>query len=197
MLINGFSGASLDQIWSTMLILQFVIHMLLLNVSLPKKTENLLKYVSDMANFDFLSFFDSTTYLFGSYAINPEIRKPFKQSFVHLYPSMTFIENLGTSFYIIVLAFIARFFLWELIMIRKYLKLNIKALNWVILKLKKNLTVEFYIRILLQTQFGLLFSSLLNLQASSLTTKWLDYFCLVISCLTLLFNFCFQFFAAY
>jgi hypothetical protein len=180
-----------------MLILQFVIHMLLLNIDLPRKSRTLLVEISNMANFDVLSFFDSTTYFFGAYALTPSIRTPLKPAFVDLYPSMNFIENLGTSFYFIILAFVARLFLFELTLIRKYLKLNISALNWVIKKLKNKLTVEFYLRIFLQTHFGLLFSSLLNLQTGSLNTTSLDYFCMVLSCLTLLFNVFFQLFAAY
>jgi hypothetical protein len=171
--------------------------MLLLNIDLPSKSRALLIAISDMANFDFLSFFDSTTYFFGSYAFTPSTRTPFKPSFVDLYPSMNFIENLGTSFYFIILAFVGRLLLLELTFIRKYFRLNNSALNWVIKKLKNKLTAEFYIRIFLQTHFGLLFSSMINLQTGSFATTWLDYLCMALSCLTLLFNAAFQFFAAH
>jgi hypothetical protein len=116
-----------------MLILQFVIHTLLLNVEMPLDSRSLLVQISDMANFDVLSAFDSTTYIFGSYAFNPEIRKPYRPIYQDLYPSMNVIENLGTSFYFIVLSFVARLVLFYLRLIQKLLKRRrIKALDWLI-----------------------------------------------------------------
>ncbi len=123
-----------------------------------------------MANFNVLSAFDSSTYIFGSYAFNPEIRKPYRPIYQDLYPSMNVIENLGTSFYFIVLSFVARLVLFYLRLIQKLLKRKrIKALDWLIHKLQKFLSWEFFFRLFLQTHFGLLFSSLLNMNAIILT----------------------------
>ena len=113
-----------------MLILQFVINMLLLNVEMPSESRSLLVQISDLANFDVLSKLDSTTYIFGSYAFNPEIRKPFKPIYQDLYPSMNLIENLGTSFYLTVLCFVAKLVTLYLNLIQKLIKRRIKALDW-------------------------------------------------------------------
>ena len=152
-----------------MLILQFVINMLLLNVEMPSESRSLLVQISDLANFDVLSKLDSTTYIFGSYAFNPEIRKPFKPIYQDLYPSMNLIENLGTSFYLTVLCFVAKLVTLYLNLIQKLIKRRIKALDWLKRKLVKLLSWEFFFRLFLQTHFGLLFSSLLNITAIMLT----------------------------
>ena len=89
-----------------------------------------------MANFDFTGELDLTTYIFGSYAFNPEIRKPYKPEYKDLYSSMNVIENLGTSFYFILLSLIARLVLFYLSQIQKLLKQKrIRALDWLIRKL--------------------------------------------------------------
>jgi hypothetical protein len=91
-----------------------------------------------MANLDFLKSFNTTTYIFGSYAFNPEVMKPFTPVYQELYPSMNLIDSLGTSFYFIVFSFVARLFLLYLQLIQKRLKRGeYWALDWLIKMWKK------------------------------------------------------------
>lgn len=82
---------------------------------------------------------------------------------------MNLIENLGTSFYLTVLCFVAKLVTLYLHLIQKLIKRRIKALDWLKKKLVKLLSWEFFFRLFLQTHFGLLFSSLLNITAIMLT----------------------------
>jgi len=72
-LINIVSGVSLDQMFSTMLIFQFVVCLLLVNIQLPEQTRKLMAQINELANLDILSKFETTTHVFGSY-ISPEMR---------------------------------------------------------------------------------------------------------------------------
>ena len=105
---------------------------------MPKESRSLLVPISEMANFNFLKAFNTTTYIFGSYAFNPEVMKPYKLVYTELYPSMNVIDNLGTSFYFIVFSLVARLFVLYLHLIQKRLKRNeYWALDWLINMLKK------------------------------------------------------------
>lgn len=124
--------------------------------------------------------------------------KPFQPAYQELYPTMNVISNLGTSFYFIVFSSVARLFVLYLRLIQKRLKRGeYWAFDWLVNMLKRVFTRDLFIRLFLQIHFGLLFSSLLNLQAGALTTTWLDYICMILSCLILPFTVLFQIFAAY